>query len=127
VFDFAAYAAIIQISDEYSIVLAKGSESVEIAKDPAVFTVEQVRLRFNGSGVSMTDWARQHGFSRQIVYSLLSGRTRGNRGTAHAAAVALGLKREMDISELNLAGRSDERSKESTQANSLPQERTMTS
>lgn len=77
-----------------------------------VFTAEQVRKRFHASGVSVTDWAQKHGFSRQIVYSLLSGRTRGNRGVAHAAAVALGLKLEMDISELNLVNRRGERAQE---------------
>jgi gp16 family phage-associated protein len=107
--------------------IAKGPEAVEIAGNPEVFTVEQVKLRFHATGVSVSDWAQKHGFSRQIVYSLLSGRTRGNRGTAHAAAVALGLKVEMDISELDLAARLKERSKEPIQANGRLQEHTMAS
>lgn len=73
---------------------------MDVIQNPPVLSVEQVRHRFYASGTSVTDWAHKHGFSRQVVYSLLSGRTRGYRGTAHAAAVALGLKAEMDISEL---------------------------
>jgi len=53
---------------------------------------DEVRSWFSDAGVSVTDWARDNGFPRQIVYSLLAGRIRGYRGIAHEAALALGLK-----------------------------------
>lgn len=75
-------------------------QHMDVTEDSSALSVEQVRRRFRASGVSVTDWARKHGFSRQVVYSLLSGRTRGYRGISHSAAVALGLKVELDILEL---------------------------
>lgn len=41
----------------------------------------------------MTDWARDRGYPRQIVYAVLSGRSRCNRGIGHQVAIALGMKR----------------------------------
>ncbi len=55
-------------------------------------TVEEARAWFEGTGQTVTQWAEDHGFSASVVYALLSGRTRGRRGDAHRAAVALGLK-----------------------------------
>jgi gp16 family phage-associated protein len=43
-------------------------------------------------GISMSDWAREHGFPRQAVYAVLSGRSRCTRGRGHSIAVALGMK-----------------------------------
>jgi gp16 family phage-associated protein len=42
--------------------------------------------------VTISEWARQHGFKPAIVASLLCGRTRGCWGEAHEAAVMLGLQ-----------------------------------
>ena len=53
---------------------------------------EELRRLFEARGDSVTDWARARGFKRETVYSLLRGRSRGRRGEAHRAAVALGLK-----------------------------------
>jgi gp16 family phage-associated protein len=58
---------------------------------------EDVRQWLDRHGVSVTEWSRQHGFQAEVVFSLLSGRTRGRRGAAHKAAIALGL-REMPAS-----------------------------
>lgn len=55
-----------------------------------------VKEWLDASGISVSDWARQHGFPREIVYSLLSGRCRGRRGMAHRVALALGLKAAPD-------------------------------
>jgi gp16 family phage-associated protein len=52
----------------------------------------QVRQRFRAEGVSITEWAKEHGFNRDSVYSVLRGHTAGDRGQAHRIAVALGLK-----------------------------------
>lgn len=53
---------------------------------------EQVKAWLERHGVTATEWARQHGFPPTVVFALLSGRTRGRRGAAHRAAIALGLK-----------------------------------
>lgn len=53
---------------------------------------EELRRLFEARGDSVTEWARQRGFKRETVYALLRGRSRGRRGEAHRAAVALGLK-----------------------------------
>lgn len=42
--------------------------------------------------MTITEWARAHGFKPAVVASLLAGRTQGNWGEAYGAAVALGLK-----------------------------------
>lgn len=55
-------------------------------------TLEEARSWFEAAGVPITDWAKQRGFAPHLVYSLLSGRTRGCRGDAHRVAVALGIK-----------------------------------
>lgn len=60
-------------------------------------TLQEVRKAFENGGVSVSDWAETHGFRRENVYAVLSGRTRGLRGQAHQIAAALGLKQEVDL------------------------------
>lgn len=43
-------------------------------------------------GVSVAEWAQIHGFPKETVYSVLSGRNRGMRGQAFDVAVALGIR-----------------------------------
>lgn len=62
--------------------------------------LDAVRLRFYAEGLSVADWARTHGFSSQLTYSLLAGRLRAKRGEAHRIAVALGLKRSIHSQKL---------------------------
>ncbi len=52
----------------------------------------EARAWFQRHGVPVSDWARAHGFDPAVVFALLSGRTRGHRGMAYQAAIALGLK-----------------------------------
>lgn len=59
-------------------------------------SAREARLWFYEVGISMTDWAREHGFPRQAVYAVLSGRSRCARGRGHQIAVALGMKRPAD-------------------------------
>lgn len=54
---------------------------------------ESVKSGFFDRGEQISDWALSRGFAPALVYSVLSGRTKGYRGQAHAIAVALGLKR----------------------------------
>lgn len=51
-----------------------------------------VRQAFSEAGLVVSDWADAHGFRRESVYAVLSGRSKGRRGEAHRIAVALGLK-----------------------------------
>lgn len=54
--------------------------------------LNRIRSAFHASGISIADWADAHGFRRQNVYAVLSGRSKGRRGEAHQIARALGLK-----------------------------------
>ena len=53
---------------------------------------DAIRLEFARRGVSISAWARAHGYSKQLVYQVLSGRKRCVRGQCHEIAVRLGLK-----------------------------------
>lgn len=54
--------------------------------------IEAVRRQFYANGMTVTDWAREHGFDVHLVYSVLNGRSRARRGQSHEIAIALGLK-----------------------------------
>ena len=53
---------------------------------------EQVKRIFENSGVSVAEWARQRGYSVQLVYRVLSGKHQALRGQSHRIAVDLGIK-----------------------------------
>ena len=55
-------------------------------------TADQVKEKFLREGVTFSDWAEKHGFSRQTVYLVLNGQHKARRGKGHEIAVALGLK-----------------------------------
>lgn len=55
-------------------------------------TPEEVRASFERSGTTIVEWARAHGFTRQVVTDVLHGRLKGKRGAAHKVAVLLGIK-----------------------------------
>lgn len=55
-------------------------------------TPAEARQWLERHGVTVSEWARTHGFEPSVVFALLAGRTRGRHGRAHQAAVALGLK-----------------------------------
>lgn len=55
--------------------------------------LKQVKDDFEDRGESVAEWARSHGFSRHLVYAVLSGKCLAKRGQGHQIAVALGLKR----------------------------------
>lgn len=60
---------------------------MEITKE-----VERVRSEFEANGLSVSGWAKRHGFSQALVYQILSGKRKPVRGESHRIAVALGLK-----------------------------------
>lgn len=55
-------------------------------------TPESALALLRANGVCITDWARNLGLARMAVVDILRGKNRGNRGMAHRAAVALGIK-----------------------------------
>lgn len=55
-------------------------------------SAEEVRSEFDRAGISIGSWAKQNGFKRERVYSVLDGRNKAKYGDAHKIAVALGLK-----------------------------------
>lgn len=55
-------------------------------------TPQEILGEFRARGETVTAWAQQHGFQRQSVYGVLTGRIKGFRGEAHRVAVALGIK-----------------------------------
>ena len=57
-------------------------------------TPQHARHWFRTHGISISQWCRDNGVSRHTVNDLLRGRQRGNYGSAHRAAVLLGLKQE---------------------------------
>jgi gp16 family phage-associated protein len=59
---------------------------------PTIRTPTEARAWLARHGVTITDWARRHGFKPAVVASLLAGRSQGNWGEAHSAAIALGLR-----------------------------------
>lgn len=74
---------------------AAGAEPASEAQAPgaALRTPAEAHQWLDYHGISVSQFAREHGFSRAIVYELLAGRKRGLRGQAHNIAVALGMKR----------------------------------
>ena len=51
-----------------------------------------IREEFRKAGVTLSEWARAHGFARMTVVDVLRGHRVGLRGEAHRVAIALGLK-----------------------------------
>lgn len=51
----------------------------------------QVKAEFKRKGITVTQWARDHGFPPNAVYQVLNGFARGYHGQAYKIAVALGL------------------------------------
>jgi gp16 family phage-associated protein len=48
---------------------------------------------FEHTGQSVSQWAREHGFTRSLVYEVLAGRKKCIRGDSHQIAVLLGIKK----------------------------------
>lgn len=59
-------------------------------------TPKTARAWMNARGICISHWARDLNLPREAVVDALRGRLKGNRGTAHLVAVALGLKPDPD-------------------------------
>lgn len=55
-------------------------------------TSQQVKQNLHQRGLTITQWAAQHGYSREAVYRVLNGQSKAHYGKAHDIAVKLGLK-----------------------------------
>ena len=55
-------------------------------------TPQQIKAQFRERGESVAAWADANGFSRDVVYRVLNGRSPAWRGQPHKVALALGLK-----------------------------------
>lgn len=58
---------------------------------------EQVKANLNLSGITITQWAKDNGYSRNEVYRVLNGVVKAKYGKAHEIAVKLGLKPQITI------------------------------
>jgi gp16 family phage-associated protein len=53
---------------------------------------DEIREDFIRRGQAISDWARDRGFTPNLVYLVLGGKRRALRGQSHNIAVALGIK-----------------------------------
>lgn len=57
-----------------------------------VKTAAEVRADLAYRGLSITAWARHHGYRPSLVFEVLRGRIRGTCGKSHEIAVLFGMK-----------------------------------
>jgi gp16 family phage-associated protein len=62
------------------------------APDKGKSGIEQPNLFLRDKGVSIRDWANEHGFSVALVYKVLNGQRKCLRGASHQIARELGMK-----------------------------------
>ena len=55
-------------------------------------TAEQARLALDLQGLSVSAWARLHGFRASAVHLVLQGKAQGRYGNTHKIMVALEMK-----------------------------------
>lgn len=63
-----------------------------MSTSPRLRTPAQARKWLEANGINVSEWCRVRGISRYAVADLLRGKSKGYRGDAHKAAVALGMK-----------------------------------
>ncbi len=54
-------------------------------------TADQIKQQFKQKGITITEWAKEHGFRREYVYFVLNGQVKAHYGKGHRIARALGL------------------------------------
>lgn len=55
-------------------------------------TPDQVKADFLASGITISQWAREHNYTPREVSLVLNGQIKGRYGKGHDIAVALGIK-----------------------------------
>lgn len=53
---------------------------------------QKARDRLRAQGITIAQFAREHGYPVVSVYRVLDGKYRGDYGRAHEIAIALGIK-----------------------------------
>jgi len=53
---------------------------------------DQIKANLRRQGKTISQWAEEHGYSRNSVYRVLNGIDKAHYGRAHEIAVKLGLK-----------------------------------
>lgn len=53
---------------------------------------QEAKAWLQAQGISIAEFARDHGLDEATTYQVLSGAKKGLRGKAHNAALALGIK-----------------------------------
>lgn len=61
-------------------------------KSVSIKTLAEAREEFAMQGLSISGWARENGFSANLVFDILGGRKKCLRGQSHRIAVTLGIK-----------------------------------
>lgn len=56
-------------------------------------TPDQIKRHLRDRGITIKQWAEEHGFAHEDVYQVLQGRNKASFGKGHRIAVALGLKK----------------------------------
>jgi gp16 family phage-associated protein len=54
----------------------------------------QIKKDFEAEGISVAQWAREHGYKAHLVYNVVNGLSKYKRGESHRIAVALGIKQD---------------------------------
>ena len=67
-----------------------------MSRTAKVLSPEQVKERLRQQGKTTTQWAAEHGYTRNEVYRVLNGQAKAHYGKAHEIAVQLGLKPSND-------------------------------
>lgn len=57
-------------------------------------TPEQAKKDLRDHGISISEWARNNGFSASTVYYVINGKRPALYGESHKVAVALGIKKK---------------------------------
>lgn len=55
-------------------------------------TKEEAKAWLDSRGLSVAEFAREHGLKAHTVFDIFRGKRIGRRGEAHNAAIALGMK-----------------------------------
>lgn len=63
-------------------------------------TPEQVKAELQSLGITITQWAKENGYSRNEVYRVLNGQSKAKYGKSHEIAVKLGLKPNIELSSV---------------------------
>lgn len=65
-------------------------------KSAQVKTLAEARAYFIARGMCISAWARENGFSANLVFDILGGRKKCLRGQSHRIAVRLGIKQGVE-------------------------------